>query len=369
MNKDKIPAAMYIRMSTEHQKYSPENQAAAIREYAERNDYEIIKTYTDGGKSGLNIAGRAALQQMLKDVQSHQAEYKAILVLDVTRWGRFQDADESAYYEYICKRAGTPVKYCNEQFDNDGSPVATIVKGVKRTMAAEYSRELSCKVFAGKCRLINLGYRQGGFAGFGLRRMLVNEHGEHKGILVAGEHKSIATDRVILVPGPEEEQKIKGYSSAEIARKTGFTAEYINQISKLLFRGEERLINDLISLKGCPKEVLGDFRCCNNRLKSLDYAPKAIKYNFDCSNNGLKSLQNAPQEVGFDFDCSYNELTSLEGAPVKVGEDMDCRNNSLISLNGAPQEISGDFKCKGNQALKSLTGIGLVKGKIISDIK
>lgn len=42
--------------------------------------------------------------------------------------GRFQDADESAYYEYICKRAGTPVKYCNEQFDNDGSPVATIVK-------------------------------------------------------------------------------------------------------------------------------------------------------------------------------------------------------------------------------------------------
>lgn len=194
MNKDKIPAAMYIRMSTEHQKYSPENQAAAIREYAERNDYEIIKTYTDGGKSGLNIAGRAALQQMLKDVQSRQAEYKAILVLDVTRWGRFQDADESAYYEYICKRAGTPVKYCNEQFDNDGSPVATIVKGVKRTMAAEYSRELSCKVFAGKCRLINLGYRQGGFAGFGLRRMLVNEHWEHKGILAAGEHKSIATD-------------------------------------------------------------------------------------------------------------------------------------------------------------------------------
>ena len=116
MNKDKIPAAMYIRMSTEHQKYSPENQAAAIREYAERNNYEIIKTYTDGGKSGLNIAGRAALQQMLQDVQSHQAEYKAILVLDVTRWGRFQDADESAYYEYICKRAGTPVKYCNEQF-------------------------------------------------------------------------------------------------------------------------------------------------------------------------------------------------------------------------------------------------------------
>lgn len=89
-------------------------------------------------------------------------------------------------------------------------------------------------------------------------------------------------------------------------------------IARTIYKGDINCSNnDLISLKGCPKEVLGDFRCCNNRLKSLDYAPKAIKYNFDCSNNGLKSLQNAPQEVGFDFDCSYNELTSLEGRPSK----------------------------------------------------
>jgi hypothetical protein len=55
-----------------------------------------------------------------------------ILVYDVSRWGRFQDADESAYYEYICKRAGFGVQYCAEQFENDGSPVSTIVKGVSR---------------------------------------------------------------------------------------------------------------------------------------------------------------------------------------------------------------------------------------------
>jgi hypothetical protein len=72
----------------------------------------------------------------------------------VSRWGRFQDADESAYYEYICKRAGIAIQYCAEQFENDGSPVSTIVKGVKRAMAGEYSRELSAKVFAGQCRLI-----------------------------------------------------------------------------------------------------------------------------------------------------------------------------------------------------------------------
>lgn len=205
---EKIKAAAYVRMSTEHQKYSPENQMATINDYAQKHNYEIIETYTDGGRSGLNISGRPELQRMLSDVQNHNKAYKAILVLDVTRWGRFQDADESAHYEYICKKAGVRVQYCAEQFTNDDSPVSTIIKSVKRTMAAEYSRELSCKVFAGQSRLITLGYKQGGFAGFGLRRMLIDEHGNQKGVLSVGEHKSIATDRVILVPGPVEEQEI-----------------------------------------------------------------------------------------------------------------------------------------------------------------
>lgn len=75
-------------------------------------------------------------------------------------------------------------------------------------MAGEYSRELSVKVFAGQCRLVELGYRQGGAAGYGLRRVLIDEHGNPKGELSRGEQKSLQTDRVILAPGPEEEQRI-----------------------------------------------------------------------------------------------------------------------------------------------------------------
>jgi|FEC22Drversion2_1045045.scaffolds.fasta_scaffold00268_50 DNA invertase Pin-like site-specific DNA recombinase len=188
-------------MSTEHQRYSTENQADAIRQYAERRGLEVVRTYADEGKSGLRIDGRDALKQLIDDVQEGKADFSTILVYDVSRWGRFQDADESAYYEYICRRAGISVQYCAEQFENDGSPVSTIVKGVKRAMAGEYSRELSAKVFAGQCRLIEIGYRQGGPAGYGLRRMLVDQTGAHKGLLARGEHKSIQTDRVILVPG------------------------------------------------------------------------------------------------------------------------------------------------------------------------
>lgn len=195
-------------MSTDHQRYSTENQSEAIRRYAAARGFDIVRTYADEGKSGLSIAGRDALKRLIDDVTEDRADFEAILVYDVSRWGRFQDADESAYYEYVCRRAGIAVHYCAEPFENDGSPISTIVKSVKRAMAGEYSRELSTKVFAGQCRLIELGFRQGGAAGFGLRRILVDQTGSIRGELAPGEQKSIQTDRVVLAPGPDEETAV-----------------------------------------------------------------------------------------------------------------------------------------------------------------
>ncbi|MET1046268.1 MAG: recombinase family protein [Hyphomicrobium sp.] len=201
----RIRAAQYVRMSTEHQKYSTDNQASAIRRYADQRGFEIVRTYADEGKSGLRLVGRDALQTLLSDIENGHADYAAILVYDVSRWGRFQDPDEAAAIEIRCKRAGILVHYCAEQFENDGSIGSSIVKTVKRAMAGEYSRELSVKVFAGQAHLIRLGFRQGGAAGYGLRRVLVDQNGNPKGELARGEQKSIATDRVILVPGPDDE--------------------------------------------------------------------------------------------------------------------------------------------------------------------
>ncbi len=199
---------MYVRMSTEHQQYSTENQADAIAKYANSQGLTIVQRFVDFGKSGLTLTGRTALRDLLRTVESGQADFEKILVYDVSRWGRFQDADESGYYEYVCKRAGVYVHYCAEQFENDGSLSSSLLKTLKRSMAGEYSRELSVKVFAGQCRLIELGYRQGGHAGFGLRRQLVDRENKPKGLLDLGEQKSLQTDRVVLVPGPEDEVSV-----------------------------------------------------------------------------------------------------------------------------------------------------------------
>jgi hypothetical protein len=50
------------------------------------------------------------------------------------------------------------VHYCGEQFDNDGSIGSILLKSVKRVMAGEYSPELSVKVFAEQCRLVEHGF-------------------------------------------------------------------------------------------------------------------------------------------------------------------------------------------------------------------
>ena len=203
-----IPAVAYVRMSTDHQKYSTENQLDIIRNYATARGLQILRVFEDSGRSGLRLDGRKALQNLMAEVRTGAADFKAILVYDVSRWGRFQDADEGAYHEHVCSRAGIRVHYCGEQFENDGSIGSNLLKTVKRVMAGEYSRELSVKVFAGQCRLVELGYRQGGAAGYGLRRVLIDEHGNPKGELSRGEQKSLQTDRVVLVPGPEQEQDV-----------------------------------------------------------------------------------------------------------------------------------------------------------------
>jgi DNA invertase Pin-like site-specific DNA recombinase len=172
-NPGSLRAAQYLRMSTEHQQYSPLNQSEAIAKYASPRRIEIVRTYADHGRSGLSLAGRRGLRALLDDVTDQRNDYSLLLVYDVSRWGRFQDADESTYYEYLLKKAGVHVHYCAEQFANDGSISSALIKTLKRAMAGEYSRELSVKTFAGQSRLVELGFHLGGPAGYALRRQLV----------------------------------------------------------------------------------------------------------------------------------------------------------------------------------------------------
>lgn len=232
-----LRAAQYLRMSTDEQYYSTLNQAEAIAGYAAAHNIEVVRTYSDDARSGLQLNGRPGLKLLLSDVEAGKANFDVILVYDVSRWGRFQDADESAYYEYLCKKCGVPVVYCTEDFKNDGSLVSTIIKALQRAEAADYSRRLSVKVFAGHCTLSRRGFWQGSSAGYGLRRVLIDASGCQRTILADGERKFIQSDRVILKPGPAYE--------VDVARRMfkSFALEGKNEVQIAKELNEEGSVN------------------------------------------------------------------------------------------------------------------------------
>lgn len=196
------PAAQYLRISTELRCYSLDNQRIAIAEYATIRGFEIVRTYVDSGKSGLSLRGRSGLKQLLSDVFAQNREFEAVLVFDISRFGRFQDPDEAAHYEFICRKAGLDVRYCQEPFDNDNSTSSNLIKTLKRIMAGEFSRDLSSRLSGVHLRQAGLGFRQGGTLPFGFRRQVVDRNGNPKFILDAGETKALNSDRVVVVPGP-----------------------------------------------------------------------------------------------------------------------------------------------------------------------
>lgn len=224
-------AAQYLRMSRDAQQLSIGLQTAANAAYAREAGYEIVRTYADPGRSGVTLARRPGLKRLLADVVAGPVDFEVILVFDVSRWGRFQDPDEAAHYEFICRSAGLRIEYTTEVFANDGGLPSALVKQLKRLMAAEFSRDLSEKIRRVHVHLHDRGLFSGGSVPYGFERQQVGPDGRPQKRLAPAERKSFAASRVVLVPGPAEEVAIvrrvfrefvgRGRSTAEIARRLG----------------------------------------------------------------------------------------------------------------------------------------------------
>lgn len=200
-----VSVALYMRASTEHQKYSVKHQATLLATYAASRGYVIQRSYIDEGKSGLTLRERSGLQNLLSDILAGRATFSRVLVLDVSRWGRFQDPDEGAHYEYVCREGGVAVDYCNEVFENGPGAMAGLVKNIRRIMAAEYSRDLSRRVKYAQLQHARSGSWSAGMVPYGFRRQIMLDGDRPGRVLQFGERKALSTDRIRIVFGPEEE--------------------------------------------------------------------------------------------------------------------------------------------------------------------
>lgn len=109
---EKKAIAYYRHSAQDRQENSIEIQQDQVRQFAEDNKIGIIREFIDRGITGLSTEKRDGFNEMLRDyVEGEKEAFYYILVLDVSRWGRFQDTDLSAYYDGLCAFRGFEVVY------------------------------------------------------------------------------------------------------------------------------------------------------------------------------------------------------------------------------------------------------------------
>ena len=254
-----IRAVAYYRHSAQdRQENSIPIQQEQVRAFADENGIEIVHEFSDAGKSGLNAEGRPAFTEMMDEWVTKRNDFKYVLCLDVSRWGRFQDIDLSAEFSARCRKHGKDVFYTAMGKPKENDPLYSVYVQFERFRAAQYSRELSDKVWRGCAKITEQGYLSGGKPPYGLARLLLDERKEPLHILEPGQRKGIQNQRVTLTEG----------QAAQVAIVQRIFREFV-EAGHSEYRIAEGLNADKISSPGGHRWAAGSVRTILRREKYI----------------------------------------------------------------------------------------------------
>ena len=141
-----IPAAGYLRMSSDQQATSIADQRKAVIEYAAANGYAIVKWYIDEGISGWRN-DRAQFQKLIADAP--RGTFKTILVWDQDRFSRFEPM-EANFYWFQLKQAGVSLVTVTQGRIDWDTLAGWLTASISQHGKAEYCRSLGQNVARGQ---------------------------------------------------------------------------------------------------------------------------------------------------------------------------------------------------------------------------
>ena len=250
-DQNKKPAATYLRRSTDKQEQSLELQRKTALEYANTNDWIIVKTYVDDAVSGTSTKGRKGFLQMIEDAQREDCPFRAILVYDASRFSR-SDPLEASHYLYLLKQSGIKVIYIKDRLP--GNDLDYVMIPFLHLNSHQDSKNTSYKTIDGHLARAKEGFWNGGIVPFGFdaqhvdqegkphttvrymetgERQIFNENGTLQRVVKRGEKlPKVETDRVRLVLGaPERVAFVRRIFDMYVKDKLGFKtiAETFNE--------------------------------------------------------------------------------------------------------------------------------------------
>ncbi len=153
-----MDVAIYARVSSDKQdvELSLSAQLKAAREYADRNDHSVKRTFLDEAKSG-RTADRPAFKEMIALAKSKNPPFEAILVWKLNRFSRSRA--DSAIYKTLLRSRGIEVISINEPVDE--SPTGRLLEGMIESIDEFYSANMGQDIKRGMRENASRGFFNG----------------------------------------------------------------------------------------------------------------------------------------------------------------------------------------------------------------
>lgn len=224
-------AVIYARFSSYNQtERSIEGQIEDCMAYAQKNGFNVVRSYIDRAKSGTSAEQRTDFLKMISDSTSRQ--FEAVLVWKLDRFAR--NRYDSAMAKMKLKKNGVRVISVNEPISDD--PTGIMLESVLEGAAEYYSANLSQNVKRGIRVSLEHGNYIGGIVPFGYRienkKVLPHEQ-EAEAVRFIFERyasgdtcKSIAAELNAKGFSPRMSAKFKETSFSVILKNRKYIGEY-----------------------------------------------------------------------------------------------------------------------------------------------
>jgi site-specific DNA recombinase len=163
-----MKVALYARVSSEKQDVdlSISAQLKALREYAARNDYEVVREFIDEAESG-KTASRPAFREMISAARRSHRLFDLILVWKYSRFARSRE--DSIVFKSMLKKNDIWVISISEPAED--TPTGKLLEAMIESLDEFYSANLGEEVTRGMRESASRGFYLSAVAPFGYRKI------------------------------------------------------------------------------------------------------------------------------------------------------------------------------------------------------
>ncbi len=169
---DYNPVALYARVSSDRQDVdlSVAAQLRALRDYANKNDYSVVREYVDEAESG-RVADRPEFRKMIDEAAKPQAPFREILVWKFSRFTRKRE--HAVAFKSMLRRKGVRVVSITEQAEDTAT--GRLLEGIIESVDEFYSENLAEEVRRGMREAASRGFWVASRTPYGYNRVMVQD--------------------------------------------------------------------------------------------------------------------------------------------------------------------------------------------------